>query len=322
MVKKLVIGVDLGGTNIKAGLVDSSGSVLERLSIPSEANLGGERIVENICTAARNVAENAGWDSIETVGIGSPGPLDYRTGVIFNSPNLPGLEGVSLSDEVGKRLEVQVFVENDANAACWGEYWVGAGKGLSSMVLLTLGTGIGGGIILENRLWRGITGSGAELGHMVIDCDGELCGCGNRGCLEAYASAPATVRRFLKMVEGGAKTSIPNNELQSGAVTADMLHSAATAGDETARSALEETGRRLGIGVANIANILNPEAVLFSGGLAGAADIILPAVRKEVFERAFDVVTKDLRIDLCTVPDDAGIIGAAGCALERIKGNE
>ncbi len=303
----MLVGVDLGGTNIKAGLVDDTGRLMEKLSIPTEAHLGRDRIIENICAAARDVAGGTEWKNIDAVGVGSPGPLDHRRGVVITAPNLPGWENVPLADEVSAGLGVRTFVENDANAACWGEYWVGAGKDCGSMVLLTLGTGIGSGIILDGRLWRGSIGAGAEIGHMVIDYDGEDCACGNRGCLEAYASAPATVRRFLRM-KGET----------SGEVTADVIYEKALAGDATARKALEETGRYLGIAVANIANVLNPEMVLFSGGLAGAADILIPAIREEVLLRAFDAVTADLTIATSAIPDDAGVIGAAGCALERL----
>lgn len=302
----LLIGVDLGGTNIKAGLVDDTGQLIEKLSVPTEAHLGKDRVIENVCAAAREAAGGTKWKNIGAVGVGSPGPLNHRTGIVITTPNL-GWENVPLADEVASRLGVKVFLENDANAACWGEYWVGAGKGCGSMVLLTLGTGIGSGIILDGCLWRGSTGAGAEMGHMVIDCDGEECVCGNRGCLEVYASAPATVRRFLRM-----KGDVSSD------VTADMIHKEALAGNVTARQALEETGRYLGIAVANIANVLNPEIVLFSGGLAGAADILIPVIREEVLHRAFDVVTVNLAIATGAIPDDAGVIGAAGCAMERL----
>lgn len=306
----LLVGVDLGGTNIKAGLVDDSGRLTGGLSVPTEADLGRDKVIENICAAAADVAAGTGWENIDGVGIGSPGPLDYKTGVIITAPNLPGWENVPLADEVASRLGAETFVENDANAACWGEYWVGAGRDCRSMVLLTLGTGIGSGIILDGRLWRGSTGAGAEIGHMVIDCDGEQCGCGNRGCLEALASAPATVRRYARMTGKDDR------------ITADTIYKAASAGDTAARDALEETGRYLGVAVANIANVLNPEIVLFSGGLAGAADILIPVIREEVSRRAFETVTADLTIATCSLPDDAGVIGAAGCAMERLRGNE
>ncbi len=302
-----LVGVDLGGTNIKAGLVDDTGRLIKKLSIPTEAHLGRDRVIENVCAAARDAADSIKWENVRAVGVGSPGPLDHRTGVVITAPNLPGWENVPLADKVSAKLGVKAFVENDANAACWGEYWVGAGKDYGSMVLLTLGTGIGGGIILDGRLWRGSTGAGAEIGHMVIDCDGEECACGNRGCLESYASAPATVSRFLRM-----------KKETSSEMTADIIYEKALAGDVTARKALEETGRYLGVAVANIANVLNPEIVLLSGGLAGAADILIPVIREEAFRRAFEAVTAGLTIATGAIPDDAGVIGAAGCALERL----
>jgi glucokinase len=314
----LFIGVDLGGTNIKAGLVDREGALVNKVSIPTEANLGRERILENICAAARQAAGDTPLGDIDAVGIGSPGPLDHVTGVVFRSPNLKDWTNVPLAEEVTKRLGVTTFVDNDANVACWGEYWVGAGKGCSTVVLMTLGTGIGGGIILDNRIWRGSTGAGAEIGHMVVVADGEKCGCGGIGCLEVYASAPATVRRFVRMISGGRDSSLASAVAEGGEITASMIYEAACAGDETAKEALEETGRYLGVGVTTIANVIDPEAVLFSGGLAGAADILLPVIRAEVRKRALEPVTENLTIALGALPNDAGVIGAAGCAMDRL----
>jgi glucokinase len=314
----LFIGIDLGGTNIKAGLVDREGSLRNKVSIPTEADKGRERILENICAAARAAAGDESWDGIETVGIGSPGPLDYRTGVVSRSPNLKDWVNVPLADEISKRLDVRAFVDNDANVACWGEYWVGAGRDCSSVVLFTLGTGIGGGIILDNRMWRGSTGAGAEIGHMVVQVGGEKCGCGAVGCLEVYASAPATVRRFRRIVDEGRKSSLAG----AGEVTAEMIHQAACDGDDAAREALEGTGYYLGVGVTNIVNVINPEAVLFSGGLAGAADILLPVIRREVSEHALEALTKNLTISIGALPDDAGVIGAAGCAMTRLESDD
>jgi glucokinase len=315
----LFVGVDLGGTNVKAGLVDREGRLLSKVSIPTEADLGRERILENICAAAREAARDVSWDDVRVVGMGSPGPLDYRTGVVHSSPNLKDWTDVPLADEVSKRLGVRAFVDNDANMACWGEYWVGAGRGCSSVVLLTLGTGIGGGIILDGRLWRGSSGAGAEVGHMVVVADGETCGCGGKGCLEVYAAAPATVRRFERIVSGGRDSSLAAAVAQGGEVTAGMIYEAACAGDGAAREALEATGYYLGVGVTTIANVINPEAVLFSGGLAGAADILLPVIRREVREKALEPVTENLKISLGDLPDDAGVIGAAGCAIVRME---
>ena len=198
---------------------------------------------------------------------------------------------------------------------------MGAGRGHRTVVLLTLGTGIGGGIILEGRLWRGATGAGAELGHMVVEAGGERCGCGAPGCLEAYASAPATARRFARMVRAGKASLLAGAVLEGRQVTAGMIHEAACSGDATAREALEETGRYLGAGVTTIVNVINPEIVLFSGGLAGAADLLLPVIRREVTARAFEAATRDLVIAAGALPDDAGAIGAAGCALERLDSN-
>jgi glucokinase len=310
------VGIDLGGTNIKAGIVDSSWRLLRKVSVPTEADQGEDVVIENICAAAEKAAEETGWDGIRAIGIGSPGPLDHIEGVVHTAPNLPGWKDVKLADKVRSRLGIETFVENDANAACWGEYVSGAGKGCRTMVLITLGTGIGSGFVLNGHLWR----NGAEMGHMVIDCDGELCLCGSKGCLEAYASAPATVRRFEAMVRGGAESVLEDDVFHDRKLTAQAIYSAAADGDPSARAALEETGRYLGVGVANLANLFNPDKVVFSGGLAGALDILLPVIREEVFDRAFEVLTANLVIEACSLPDDVGVIGAAGCAAERAKG--
>ncbi len=299
----LYAGIDLGGTNIKAGLVDEEGRLLRQVSIPTEAAEGRERILQNMVRAFREAIGEISPSQIEAVGVGSPGPLDHRRGIVFRSPNLAGWENVPLADEMRRRTGVVTFVENDANAAMWGEFTAGKAKGCNSAIQLTLGTGIGGGMVIDGRLWRGASGAAPEVGHMTILPDGPRCNCGNRGCLEVLASATATAKRYRE----ATGTDISCRE----------IHERAANGDETALEVLEETGRYLGIGIATLVNVINPDIVVLSGGLSFAADILIPAVWVEVRERAFEVMQEQLRIETAALQNEAGIVGAAMLAAQR-----
>ncbi len=311
-----VIGVDLGGTNIKCALVAQDGSVAHRLSMSTEAEAGARTVAQRICQAARQCLQQAGrtLEEVAGVGIGSPGTIDLAAGVVTFSPNLPGWHDVPLRRMVEEELGVSCALENDANAAALGEAWQGAGREAGSLVLLTLGTGIGGGIVLDGHVWHGSKGVAGEIGHMCIDPDGPECGCGNRGCLEAYASATAMVRRLREAIDAGAQTSLADRTEQ---LTARDIHRAAVAGDETARQNIAQTGRYLGVGVSNILHCLNPEVVAFSGGVTAAGDMLLEPLRQEVAWRTMEHNRRGVQICFAELPDDAGIIGAARSFMLR-----
>lgn len=322
----LYIGVDLGGTNIKAGVVDASlagqaGGVLAKDSTETQADSGPRVVIQRVCQIVDAVRQKGSlsWEEIGGIGVGSPGTLDHKKGIIFYPPNLPGWHNVPLRDEVARSLPVGVIVENDANAAAWGEYWAGAGREVHSMVMLTLGTGIGGGIILEGKLVRGAHDSAAELGHTIIVRDGVECGCGSRGCLEAYASATAVVRRFKEAVSAGRATSLCEDVKEEKEITSKMIYEAAVAGDELAREVMEETGRYLGTGIVSIMNTVNPERVVLSGGMIHAGDMIMRPLKETVKELAFPIPAEKTEIVFAALGEDAGFIGAAGLAMERLK---
>jgi len=306
----LFVGVDLGGTNIKAGLVSTAGEVLHRHRIPTRSELGPEGVVQRIAEAVRaciREAERRGG-AVRGVGVGSPGTIDLGSGVILFSPNMPGWRDIPLRSMAEKALGVPCRIANDANVAALGEQWVGAGRGARSLVLLTLGTGIGGGIVTNGRIWEGATGVAGEIGHMCINPDGPACGCGSRGCLEAYASATAMVRRLREAMEQGAQSALA---ARAADLTARDIHEAALAGDAVARANVEATGRYLGVGVSNILHILNPEVVAFSGGVTAAGDMLMGPCLEEVRRRTLEASRAGVRICFSQLPEDAGVIGAA-----------
>jgi len=321
------IGIDLGGTFIKAGVVDAAGHIIYQASRPTEGEKGRDAIVANIAAAAEAVLAGAGfaWEQVAGVGLGSPGVFDYeRGGIVHHSPNLKALEGHPLPLLVQEQLRrpgVPVVLENDANAAAFAEKWVGAGRDARSLVLFTLGTGIGGGIVLDGEVWHGSTGFAGELGHQTILPEGPLCGCGNRGCLEAIASATGLVRRLREAVEMGRPTALANRVRGGEKVTSKDVYLAAVAGDATARALLEETGRYLGIAAANMINILNPEMVVFGGGMTGAGEMLLAPIRAEAQRRAIPAAYAACRIVFAQLGNDAGLIGAAGCVLKASRGS-
>lgn len=306
-----VIGIDLGGTNVRAGLVLSDGRVVRRESRPTGADRGPGRVIETIAQLALSVR---GGDRVAGVGIGSPGPLDAEAGVVVDAPNLAGWRDVPLGPLLSRLVSLPVRVENDANAAALGEAFRGAGRGSKSLVCITLGTGIGGGIVLSGDIVRGASGVGGEIGHVTMDPRGPRCGCGNDGCLEAYASATALVRGARARLAAGAASALRDDE----SLTAASIALAARSGDALAASLLGGAGTMLGIAVANLAHLLNPDTVVFSGGLSGAGEPLFGPLRAEFRRRAFPRAFAAVRIALAELGDDAGIVGAARAfALSR-----
>ncbi len=305
---KRYVGIDLGGTNLKLGLVSAEGEILKRLSSPTEADRGPDHVLGRMAAAVRDLCREAGIGvaDVAAVGVGSPGPLDSKAGMVVVAPNLPGWRNVRVRDRLGKDLGRTVVLENDANAAAYGEFRCGAGRDVSDMALLTLGTGVGGGIVLGGRLLRGVSDSGAELGHMIIVHRGRRCGCGTHGCLEAYASATAVVGRTREALEAGRPSRLSADGLDCKAV-----FDAAAAGDALARTIVEETAEYLGIGITTILHVLNPQMVVLTGGMMGAGDAFLESVRRHVRETAFEQAWRACEIRWSTLGGDAGILGTA-----------
>lgn len=311
------VGIDLGGTNLKAGIVSRDGRIYHRLSIKTNYNAAPQIISDQIFKLINDVIDTAHLKTSDIIGIGlgSPGLVDKAGETILFSPNLPQWRNIPIKRMIAERFAIPCVLENDANAAAWGEKWVGAGKEARSMVMITLGTGIGGGIVIENRLWRGANNVAGEIGHMVIQTNGPRCSCGNHGCIEVYASATAMVRRFKELLQNGASSSLKDSK----EITAKMINDAATQGDKASLDIIRETGRYLGIALVNIMHILNPEVIVLTGGMTGSGELLMAPIREVTQQRAFEASYKDTKIVFSELGNDAGIIGAAGCLLKELE---
>ncbi len=314
-----IIGVDLGGTNLRCALVEEKSlRVVCRYETPTQASEGPDAIIRRLAEAVSAIMKQAGisGDQVAAVGIGAPGPLDGERGIVLSAPNLPGWSNVPLAEKLQNLCGMRVVLENDANAAGWGEFVAGAGRGCRNMVLMTLGTGVGGAVIIDGRLLTGPDWTAGEIGHVVIVDGGRKCNCGSRGCLEAYASATATVARFVEALKFGWQSSLSGRPANS--INCADIFAAAAAGDNLAVHIVHETGRYLGLMAANLANLLNSERCIFSGGMIKAGDILFDAIRAECGQRAFAAPAARLQILPAELGEDAGLIGAAARALARI----
>ena len=306
---KHYVGIDLGGTNLKLGVVMPDGKVVARYSCPTEAARGPEHVLRRMAGAVREGAAAAGIGLADVAAVGAavPGPLDWKAGVVVVAPNLPGWRNLRVRDILQKDLGRPVVLENDANAAGYGEFRCGAAQSVRNMFILTLGTGVGGGIILDGRMLRGITDTGAELGHMIIQHGGRPCGCGNRGCLEQYASATGVVGRTYEAMAAGETSSLAGLKY----FTCKDIFDAASAGDKLAARIVEETAEYLGVGITSLLHILNPEMAVLTGGMMGAGEPFIARVRQYVKKMAFERASSACQITWSTLEGDGGIIGAA-----------
>lgn len=304
MNKKLAIGIDLGGTNIRAALISRDGTIIKRKKEPTSTP-----VLDSLTV----MLEYFFSEDVAGIGLGVAGLIDRESGTMINSPNIPVLNGINLLNVIQEKFSVPVFIENDANAAALGEKWTGAGKEFSDFVLFTLGTGIGGGIVKDNRLLS----VAAEVGHMTIQTNGQKCFCGNSGCLETCASARAIVSKVISALEKGRESMLL--KLHGGNVyklTAEDIFRISLEGDSLAREMLKDAGKHLGIGIANIINILSPQAIILAGGLTGAWDIYIQEAIKEASKRAFRELFERIKVIPSLLGDDAGIIGSAGLVFQ------
>lgn len=319
---EVLIGVDLGGTNLKTALVSADKKVLAKDSRPTNAEGGPGAVMDAMEASIRDLAgaEGLAMDDVGAVGFGAPGPMNWQTGIVYSPPNLPGWKDVPLAEKMQQRIGVPCFVDNDANVACYGEFWLGAGQGAETMVVLTLGTGLGGGIVVFGQLLRGIDGTAGELGHITVERGGRLCGCGSHGCLEAYASVTGMVRTAVEGLDKG-KDSVLKEMCHSDLdqITGKMIFEAAQQGDKLARKVFKETATWLGIGIASLVNALNPERVVLCGGMIAAGDLLFEPVRETVLRNAFEVPAKRCQILPAGLGEDSGVLGAAGTALARLE---
>lgn len=314
-----VLGVDIGGTNLSVGLVPRSGGApARRLVRPTDASRGGEAVTDTVVDLLRKVMDEAGVDperDVAGIGIGCPGPLDRASGLVLTTPNL-GWKNFPVRDLIAEPLGLPAVLDNDANCATYGEWWMGAGRGVQTLVGLTVGTGVGGGIVLGGKVLHGASDAAGEIGHMTINYGGRRCKCGNYGCLEAYASGPNIASRAVEGIEAGERSSLPDlveGDLER--ITAETVSEAVLAGDAFATGVLLETARHLGVGLANLINLVNPEVVVIAGGVTRAGDALLDPLRAEVRRRAFLPAVSACRIMAAQLGADAGVIGAAGIFL-------
>jgi glucokinase len=327
--KKWIVGVDLGGTNIVVGVLPmdgGDGEVQAMRTVATDAQRGAKFVVDRIIgliVDAREeiVARHGGAnEDFAGIGIGSPGPLNRKTGTVINTPNL-GWRNFPLRDLVANAVGLPATLDNDANCATYGEWWVGAGRNVDTLVGLTLGTGIGGGIVLDGEIFHGVSDAAGEIGHMTIDSTGRRCKCGNYGCLEAYASGPAIAARAVEGIEAGAESLLPGLvEGRMELITAATVYEGVILGDPYANEVMRETAKFLGTGVANIINVLNPAMIVISGGVTKAGDHLFVPLRAEVRRRAFKSAEEACQIVSARLPGTAGVIGAAGVFKKETYG--
>lgn len=305
------IGVDLGGTNLRIAAVSPQGEILEKIALDTEVKEGRERVITDMTGAIKDLQERMKSSRLMGIGIGVPGVINLATGMIRQSPNLPGWNDFPVRDDIERQLKAPVILENDANAAALGEKWVGAGKTVSGLCILTLGTGIGGGIILDGRIWHGQDGMGGELGHMTIDPNGALCGCGNLGCIEAYASATAILRMAHAAIAVGRSPALRKAAEEVGELTAEMIYITAQQGDRVSREIFELVGRSLGVAIGNLINIFNLPLYVLAGGVARGWDAFASYLLDEVQKRSVVYRATQARIEPSQLGAEAGLLGAA-----------
>ncbi|MCU0641601.1 MAG: ROK family protein [Candidatus Margulisbacteria bacterium] len=290
----MIIGIDLGGTKIAAALAAPTGKIITDVNIPTEAAKGQAQVIDNLKKATDALIRGQ-KTKVSCIGIGVPGPIDYETGIVIEPPNLPGWKKVNLKKILEKEFKVPVHVDNDANCAALGEAYFGAGRQVRHFIYITISTGIGGGIIIDRKLYRGAIGAAGEFGHMIIDPAGPLCGCGNHGCFEALASGTAIKRR-------------------SG-MDAIAVELAARQGDATALKVINETAHYLALGIANLVNIFNPEMVILGGGVSKMRELLLNPIRVEFKKYALTLPAKHVKIVRAKLGSESGVLGAVALCL-------
>jgi glucokinase len=315
---KRYVGLDVGGTSMKSGVVDDSARQLSNVSLPTECQRGQEAGLATMCEAIRQAAKAARLtlNDITAIGVATPGTMDLKTGYMLEPPNLKPWRNVPVRQHIEDAFKLPTAFQNDANAAALGEFWAGAGKGVRSLVLFTLGTGVGGGIILDGEVLEGEHSHGGELGHMKIEMTKPReCGCGKRGCLEAYASATQVVKRAREALAGDSGQSrLHSWRVSESELSAKDIFQAAEQGDALAARIVDETAFYLALGAANTMHVINPDMVVFGGGMIAAGEPFLARIRKYIHEVAFPVPAQKTLIRYAELGADAGVIGAAACA--------
>lgn len=309
------IGIDVGGTNVKIALVDKSGKIIYSNSVPTYAKMGYEYTVNNIKQAIKDLMKetNTTAKDIDGIGFDFPGQVDYKTGVVKLAPNIPGWVNVPIAQMIEEEFHIPTRIDNDVRCAALGEMKFGAGQGYENFVCITVGTGIGSGLVVNGQLVRGASNAAGEIGHIKLQMkDGLICGCGDTGCLEAYASGPSIVAMAQDYIKGGKSTKFREMAAaEGGEITPYMVAKAAEAGDPVAKRIFAIVGEYIGIGLTSVINLLNPEKVIIGGGVAEAGDLLLDPIRKTIKERAMVVAGSAVEIVPAQLGNSAGVIGAS-----------
>lgn len=320
----LYVGLDVGGTTMKAAVVDDTGKAFPSATLPTEAYKGQQHGLNQMAATIRQAiaAADKTEKDISAIGVATPGTMDIPAGIILDPPNLRPWQNVPVRKFIADTFRVPTAFQNDANAAAFGEYWVGAGRDVKSMVMFTLGTGIGGGVIMDDKVLEGQHSHGAEVGHMKIDLGhNRQCGCGRWGCLEAFASATAVVKRAQEAVAGVRGKSILKQLLATTdeELPAKVVFQAADRGDEIAKKVVEDTAYFLAVGAMNMMHLIDPDMIVYAGGMTAAGDPFLDRIKHHIRELAFPIPAAKTIVRYSLLGSDAGFIGAAACARQLVK---
>jgi len=316
------IGVDLGGTNLRIAAVDSGGNLLQKVTTGAQVAKGRDFVVAEMSEAIRQLsAKFSSLGELEGIGIGVPGIIDMDTGIVRKSPNLPDWIDYPVREEIERRLGTHVVLENDANVAALGEKWLGAGREVDSLCMITLGTGVGGGLVLNGKIWRGMTGMAGEVGHMTVEPGGPPCGCGSRGCIEQFASATAIKRMAVEAIAKDEAPELGRAMKEEPEFSSRIVYQMAVQGDPAAQQIFREVGTALGITIASLVNVLNLPMYVVGGGVASAWEAFAPSLMEEVRKRSFVYTAtepdpnlpnkKKTIITRALLGSDAGLYGAA-----------
>ena len=321
MASSIAIGIDLGGTNLKVAVVDRGGSVRAQRTCPVDAARGPGAVIADVVGTVDTVLATLSLDRSDLIGVGlgAPGPMNLGQGRIIRAANLPGWHDVPIRDQLSDAIGLPVVFDNDGNAAAFGEFWVGAGRDVSDMVMFTLGTGIGAGVIIDGALLHGHFDNAAELGHMIVVADGLPCSCGQHGCLEQYASAGNVSKRARAAVDAGERSALADLARAGDEIDAADVAQCAKAGDALALRLWDEACRYLAVACGNVQHAYNPACVILGGGMSGAGDFLLDRVRACLDERKW-LLHDDLpTVKVAALGYDAGVIGAAGLAWQALN---
>lgn len=317
---KIYVGIDIGGTNIKVGCFDSELNLLQKTSVTTDAQAGAADVVQRLVREIKRLVVDCGFDgeAIAAAGIGTPGPADYKAGILVKPTNMPALKGAPLKQMVEEGLGCPTAFENDANTAAYGEFTMGAGRDINDMVFFTLGTGIGCGIVSNGKLIQGVDGNAAEVGHMIIFPDGERCNCGQIGCVEAYASASHTARRATEALQAGAVSSLKTVLDANGEISAKDVYEHLAQGDALAKEITDMTAKALAVVCINMLHTTEPARIVFTGGMIAAGDVLLNRIREYFDELIWNIKKETVEIVFASLGEDTGIIGAAALARDLV----